>query len=367
MGDTGARSTLAVALGVALTLTAWTPCLAVPTAGDGPTATSTDWRDLLSKAAEEGRHRAYQGWLLVVGLRDEMPLVREVWVAQGKDGELQTSPDPPWLLGRMNGQSFFGDPASGTLMWLGDTESNGFSLERLEHNYDVFATGTARVDTGVARVVEIRERGSRTPRERLYVDERSGLLVRRETFDARGRPVRLTAFTVLEPSPLGLPAVGEDWPRVVRTINAGISPRSLSILRSVGWIVPDGLPPRFTLVEASAMGGEAQDSVLHLLFTDGLYSLSVYEQSGRLDARALEAEGAETARLGDVRVYRRKGSEPATYLWNGNGMTFTAVSDAPSDLLAASLAPFPRDPPPSLARRLRRGLVRVRSWVWPFD
>ncbi|MDQ3932118.1 MAG: hypothetical protein M3252_04670, partial [Actinomycetota bacterium] len=88
---------------------------------------------------------------------------------------------------------------------------------------------------------------------------------------------------------------------------------------------------------------------------------------GRLDEKALASHGAEASTLGGLRVYRWPGSEPATYGWNGEQMAFTAISDAPPDVLAAALIGLPRDELPSFIRRLRRGLTRFADWAWPFD
>lgn len=324
------------------------------------------WRDLLERAAEASRHRPYQGKLIVVRFDEQGPALSEVAVMQGSDGTLRTGSAETWMLGQVDGEAFFGDPDSGTLLWLGQVERRGFPLDRVAHNYEADVDGRRHIETGVADVITFREAGSDLPRERLYVDVDSGLVVRRETFDSHGIPVRLAAFTTLELVPAVVPPLGSAWHRVLRHVQSDVSGRGVEILRDVGWVVPDQLPRRFKLLDASAIGQEERSS-LHLLYSDGLYMLSVYEQHGRLDEKALAARGAEATSLGGLRLYRWPGSEPAAYGWNGQEMAFTAISDAPPDVLAAALIGLPRDELPSLIRRLRRGLIRFAHWAWPFD
>ncbi|MDP8961889.1 MAG: hypothetical protein M3N32_09775 [Actinomycetota bacterium] len=332
---------------------------------DNPGGEVEQWRDLLERAAAAGRQRAYQGKVVVVRFDEQGPVLGEVAVTQGSDGTLRTGSAQTWMLGEVDGEAFFADPDTGTLLWLGQVERSGFPLDRVAYNYEADLDGRRRVETGLADMITFRELGSNLPRERLYIDVESGLVVRRETFDARGVPVRLAAFTALELVPAVVPPLGSDWHRVLRHVQSDVSGRGVEILRDVGWVVPDQLPRRFALVDASAIG-QGEGSSLHLLYSDGLYMLSVYQQRGRLDEKALEAHRAKATTLGGLRVYRWPSSEPAAYGWNGEEMAFTAISDAPPDVLAAALSGLPRDERPSLIRRLRRGLNRFAEWVWPF-
>jgi hypothetical protein len=163
----------------------------------------------------------------------------------------------------------------------------------------------------------------------------------------------------LELDPDEPPRMGSDWMREeVHAITAEISRRGVHILRDVGWIVPESLPQGFMLVDAFAIG-EGDGSSLHLLYSDGLYALSVYEQEGRLNVASATEQGAERVTLGGMEVLRWPGGEPATYLWSGEGMTFTVVTDAPPDAVAAALSAFPAERQASIVDRLRRGAVRV--------
>lgn len=323
----------------------------------------TSWREVLERAVREGQERPFEGRLVVVSFDAGEPAIGEVTVAQDGAGTVMTSRSASWLLSRRGGRTFFGDADSGTLLRLGSADRAGFSVERLDEKYDVRTVGTSPTAVGDAMVLEVSRQD--VVRERLYVDRGSGLIVRRETYRGDGRPVRLVAFTSLDLTPRDLPEMAEGTWREVEAAKTEMSDQGLDILRDVGWTAPEALPGGFEVVDASALG-EGDASSLHLLYTDGLYAVSVYEQHGRLDGSAARDQGARPATLGDMHVYRWPGAEPATVAWTGGARTFTAVSDAPPDVLRAALDALPHDPRDGIGTRLRRGLGRVADWLWPF-
>lgn len=333
----------------------------------GTAAADEAWRDLLDRMAASGGGQPFQGRLAVVSFDGATPSIGEVIVARAGDGTVMSGRSRRWTLGRVGGEAFFGDAESRTVMRIGSVERTSIEPERLGEKYDVAVIGHEDLAHGSAAVIEVRERGASQPRERLYVDRDTGLLVRRETFDAAGRPVRLTAFTELDttPSDLPTPSTDDGWSDL-ETMRADVTGDSIRILREVGWHLPSELPGGFELIDSSTIG-EGDRSSVHLLYSDGLYTLSLYEQHGRLDGPAMEAGGAEHVRLGEHAAYRWPGSEPTTYVWSGAGMTFTAITDAPADMLATAVAPLPAEEPPSLLKRIKRGLLRVGRWIWPFS
>jgi sigma-E factor negative regulatory protein RseB len=356
------RSVLLFTLGVLAVLLPGQPGVALqpdPEAGeDGPT-----WRDLLDRARSAGDGATYEGRLLVVSF-DGGPTVGELDVAHAPDGTYVTDRSGSWVLSRDGEQTAFGDAATGTLLRIDGRARPTFSPGRLERNYDVRVAGHEPTSVGRAVVIEFSARGSAAVRERLHLHERSGLVIRRETFDRRGAPVRLATYTSLErggETPEGRPGwVTEEVAPVAETV----SYRGRNILREVGWWMERRLPGGFELVDSFALGDDG--SAVHLLYSDGLYSLSIYQQVGRLDEEAVAARGAERTTLGGTSVHRIVGAEPATYMWSGDGRTFTAITDAPPDLVAEVAAALPADPPPTLLQRTRRTLVRAAEVLWPF-
>ena len=143
-----------------------------------------------------------------------------------------------------------------------------------------------------------------------------------------------------------------------------LSAEGLRILDETGWAVPEELPGGFQL-RAGYATPEAGGASLHLVYTDGLYTVSVYEQVGRLDRSSVD--GATEVRTADLHVWRWPGSEPERVVWSGEDLTFTAISDAPVDAVLEAVAGLPADRPTGVRRRLARGVRRVGGWLWPFD
>ena len=356
------------AAGVSLVLTFVRPgavASAVVRDAQPPTdaVTEGDWRAILDRAVEASRGSAYEGRLVIVGFGADGPNLAEIEIAQGPSGGLRVGRAEAWMLGRKADDSFYWQPEAGTLLRLGNVERPDFSVEALSAKYAVRTSGSAELRTGPALVLSIRERGSEHERERLYVDEATGIVVRRDTFQAEGAPSRVVAFTDLRVTgssitvPSGVDATDRGAYRTV-------SDEGLGILGRVGWSVPDELPGGYLLRGGYALP-EAEGSSLHLVYTDGLYTLSVYQQFGLVDPDALGDAASQIH--DDMHIWRWPGSEPERMVWTGDGRTFTAVSDAPFDQVMAAVHGLPNDLPGGLWTRMERGIGRVTGWLWPFD
>ena len=108
-----------------------------------------------------------------------------------------------------------------------------------------------------------------------------------------------------------------------------------------GWDVPTTVGPGFELRAGFTVDDGA---AVQLVYSDGLYTLSVYEQPGHVDVHALD--GAVRSDRDGIPVYRWPGAEPERMVWNGDGHTFTAVTDAPADVLMDAVGDLPTTPPP---------------------
>lgn len=369
------------------------PAVAIqgPGSSDADEGSEAGWRDILWRARVAASEHAYEARLIVVSLDEEAPAIGQLEVAQNNEGSLVTGPSRSWVLGRVDGRAFFGDEQNGRLLRLGGSGSMGMSPARIEDNYDVRVERGREVLSRPTVALEFVDEGSRHTRERLFVDQRSGLVLRRETFDVGGRPTRLVTLTRLSLTPVELPSTGSQlgehvdgrWDSEVEAAHTEMSRRSRDILREIGWVVPGRLHAGFEIVDAAAIApGEIEtgapvagtddrpptddDEALHLVYSDGLYRLSIYEQFGRLEGGALRQRGAVPRRLGDRQVYRWASSEPSTYVWSGDGYTFTVVSDAPPGVIAEAVTALPHDPAPSLTQRVGNGLDRFARWLWPF-
>jgi hypothetical protein len=353
----------ATAVGLAFGAAAAPPAAHARRAPAGEAAGDDAWRAVLDRAVEASRASAYEGRLVIVGFGQDGPNLAEVDIAQGSAGGLRVGRAEAWMVGRQADDSFYWEPEAGTLLRLGSVERPEFSIAALTRKYVVEAEGSTELRTGPALVLTIRERASEHPRERLYVDDATGLVVRRDTFRAAGEPSRVVAFTKLEVTELSISAP-EGVDATTRGVYQALEEEGLRILGEVGWAVPDELPGGFALRMGYALP-ESDGSSLHLVYSDGLYTLSVYQQFGLVDTTALG--DAASVVDGGTHVYRWPGSEPERMVWTGEGKTFTAISDAPYDQVLGAVAGLPNEIPGGVLDRMKRGVGRVATWLWPFD
>ena len=228
-------------------------------------------------------------------------------------------------------------------------------LPVLSRRFDLAVVGPGRCAGRTTRVVEAR-RADGSVAGRVWLDRDSGLALRREVFDAAGRPVLRTAFTDVTVDGRGVPPLA--LPRVAaQPVGDQVSATS--------WPSPDELPGGFGRVSA-APPAHVGPAVQHLAWSDGLSTVSVFSQPGSLDAPGDRGFTPQTVDGSTVWVSH---DGPERIVWNGAGQVFTLVSDAGHDDLLAVVRVLPHDPDPDpgLGARLARGLARIGSWLDPTD
>lgn len=380
MTGTPPASTRRLSTGVAVTLTLLVAALPLgpASAGTGEGAAwgeveGTAWAEVLERAAEAARDTPYQGETLLLG-RDgkhaRMTKVRvrntpehglEVGAAEGLNvritanggglydgGEQLVAPLPPVDFG------------------------GGDDFGRLGSKYDLVFARADRVMDRPCTMLEIRRRADGALRERLWVDDESGLLVRRETFEGGDEPVRLATYLSLDLDPEQrsgphAPAEAAEASELLVPEGQGmeaLDERGLAALRESGWTVPGGLPDGYAPLGAYAVdAGTSQP--LQLVFGDGLYVVSVFQQQGRPDWSSLPP-GAQRVEALDFPAYEWPGAVPHRLVWEAEGRTFTLVSDAPAVDLVRIAEALPQPQVPGVLERLGRGLGRLLSFVTPW-
>jgi hypothetical protein len=316
----------------------------------------------LERAVEVARTLRYRGTLTVASFGRGGPQVTTVDVARAADGRLRAERRGAWELGRDEDGGYLHSARTGSLIRLGGVAAVAFDLERFLRHYDVDDGGVSRLDTGPARALLVTRRSDGSRSETLHVDRETGLIVRRETRDHDGSPVRVVAFTDLEVEPgVGLVAPPPEVTGEVESLD--LTPVDRRALLRRGIPVEEELPGGFELLGAVEI--ETVDiPTVHLRYSDGLYTFSLYVQEGRLAAHA--TSGATSMPLPDGgAVWRWPGSEPRRVVWTGDGQTFTALTDAPTAAVLTAVAGLPNDPAPSTLRRLARGLSRVGERLLP--
>lgn len=233
--------------------------------------------------------------------------------------------------------------------------------------HELRITGEGRCAGRTARIVTATRRGGGLS-GRFWVDRRSGLLLRREVYDDAGGRVRGSAFVALDVAPAVVaPAV--TAPAVTAPARPGPGSglpqaSTLAALRRDGWRVPTTLPHRFRLFDTALSSPAPGGDLLHLAYSDGLSTVSLFAQKGGLGTTPLP--GWTSVEVGARPVWVRH-DRPDRIVWAGGGIVWTLLSDAPPASVREAVAALPRDraPDTGLQRRLVRGLGRIGAMLTP--
>lgn len=236
-------------------------------------------------------------------------------------------------------------------------------LDVLARHYALRIAGPAECAGRSADLVEARRtgvRGDGAVAGRFWLDRESGLVLRREVYDETGRAVRSSAFLDLAV----LPATAGAAPSA-RQVDPGTTTALGDLparVRERGWDAPEQLPGGFTLFDAQLRDGERR---VHLTYSDGLSTLSVFAQRGELGEGP---DGSFLRSTVDGTAVWTSDSVPQRVVWSGDGKVWTLVSDAPTTAVRAAVEALPHDPPPDdgLVARLARGLKRMGGMLNPF-
>jgi negative regulator of sigma E activity len=233
------------------------------------------------------------------------------------------------------------------------------NLQQMLGKYRVLLEGGVRVLQRDAKVVRIERIADDRLVERWTIDATSGLLLKRESYNAAGTVERSIAFTeVREPyvptvedlhpptEPGPSPAAPQRW------FSAGELPRQA---RALG--MPETLPARYRLKSGTTFkAGTA--SVVQLVYTDGLEDVSLFAQPGSMARTGLPAS-ARNVGLSKVDGLRWEGF-PRGLAWQDGQSTLTLVGAAPTDELTRMANALPQAP---LRRPLRQRLGHLVNWM----
>lgn len=258
------------------------------------------------------------------------------------------------------------EPGTGTRVGAGSaattvppTALDEHLLGQLAARYALQVAGSQLCSGRLAHVVEAR-RGDGRVAGRFWLDRDTGLPLRQEVWDRQGRQLRSSAFLDLEvgaePAPVGASPPADP--------GTGPSPSRLSAQAvAEGWSAPLRLPGGYVLFDTGRSRRAGAD-VLHLAYSDGLSTISVFSQPGTLGSAPGTGFRAEEVARSTVWV---EPGMPERLVWGGRGQVFTMIADAGHADLRAAVAALPHD---RAARegptaRLLRGLARIGSWLDP--
>jgi negative regulator of sigma E activity len=257
--------------------------------------------------------------------------------------------------------------ADGVVSGLGDL--GGDFLALLQRSYQVeLAPQDAEPRTVAGRrteVVDARRAGG-TLAARFWLDQQTSLPLRREVFDEHGRTVRTSAYVDFVLDDAGRPALAGEAAAAPAAWGRRLSVADRERLRRAAWALPETLPGGLVLYEArSGSDGKGRNPVIHLGYSDGLSTVSVFEERGRLPRHG--PAGFRTARVGGHAVHVSQ-SLPSQLVWAGDDRVFTLIADAPDGTVASVVASLPHgESARGWVDRLDRGVARVGSWINPFD
>jgi negative regulator of sigma E activity len=234
------------------------------------------------------------------------------------------------------------------------------SLRLLTESYDVWTGRSGRVAGRSAEVVEIGHH-PHTLVARIWVDERTGLPLRKEMFDVQGRLARESAFIDLEIEHDGFIAHLPPTPPDETPERHPLGPAPG--VASTEWSCPQQVGS-LRLVGVERTRTESGTSTArHMSYSDGLSRVSVFEQRGSLEEQ--ELRGFTPRRVGGATVQVREGM-PSSVVWEDDGAVYTAVSDAPMDTIERVVRAYPHS---SAERgfwgRVASGFGRLSAWVTP--
>lgn len=197
--------------------------------------------------------------------------------------------------------------------------------------------------------------GASRPRERLYVDRASGLLLRRELLDSYGNPYRSVAFTTISTGSTVV-AAAAGAPRATRSQEPAPA-RHLKAPYKLKSRIGSGY---------RRLGAYKSGRVVQQYFSDGLHGLSVFEQRGHLKSTETDLAG-ETGSGRPVEIAGRtmraySASVGEAVVWESDGVVYTAVTDAPWSDLAGAVRDLPHADPPGRLRRVAQAVVSLFRW-----
>ena len=195
---------------------------------------------------------------------------------------------------------------------------------------------------------------------RFWIDRTHRLATRREVYDVDGTLVRATAYVDLTVGTIALPTVAQA---AERATEERLDAAAVAALRGEGWVLPAQFPDGMMLVDVRRQNAGAE-TVLHLSYTDGLSTVSVFVQPGRLETKQLG--GWRREQMGG-RVYVHDDGLARHVTWSGRGRVYTIVADASPRTLATLVMRLPHgEKHRSWWGRIVHGLERLGSWLDPF-
>ena len=187
---------------------------------------------------------------------------------------------------------------------------------------------------------------------RWWIDDDSGLMLWHESYDTSGRTTLSAGFTSVSVGTADS-VVQRSKRSTVPMTTTSLTLASTTDLEARGWLCPDELGG-LSLVRVRT-DSAGSPTVVHLGYSDGLTSVSVFEQHGTLDHAPSGTHWDD-----ELHAYVRGGAAQVAS-WQSGTTVFTVVTDGSRDQLAAAVGALPHDPTPprTTIDRVRAGWSRI--------
>ncbi|MFP5284089.1 MAG: zf-HC2 domain-containing protein [Actinomycetes bacterium] len=189
---------------------------------------------------------------------------------------------------------------------------------------------------------------------RWWVDDATGLVLQWESYDDDGMTDLAAAFSSLTVGSAATPS-GEAPPLVVPSTSAALTVSHAEDLSDHGWFCAEKLA-RMSLVRLRR-GDAAGPETLHLVYSDGMQTVSVVETRGRLP-ESLPGWQRDAGLTAHVRL-----GAPSLATWQSDDIVFTVVTSGSADLLRATVEALPAE---VVARRTSMERVQA-GWARILD
>jgi len=226
-------------------------------------------------------------------------------------------------------------------------------LDLLERNYRLSGTRGASVAGRASTVVMATRDGSNFVAARWWIDDATGIVLWQETYDRSGSVDLSFGFTSVSVS-RGDSILEHLPPRLaVPRTSTSLTLSSATELSASGWSCVRHLAG-LSLVRIRSDRAGNPDTV-HLVYSDGLTAMSVFEQRGRL---TVVPEGSHWDAALGAHV-RRGASSVAT--WQSGEVVLTVVTDGSTSLLAEAVESLPHGEPTTRTTldRIKAGWARI--------
>jgi anti-sigma factor RsiW len=324
------------------------PPLENPSAATGTTLSPAEAQATMQRAADAAHSVSYSGRQSFLAYRNGGPIVAHV------DVDARAGQGSQVMVNSQTGQRLH---KGFTPALMSSRVINDELLDLLGRNYRLSGTRGASVAGRSATVVAATRDDSAPVAARWWIDDATGIVLWQQTYDRTGSLD--LSFGFISVSVRRGDSILEHLPprlAVPRT-STSLTLSSAAELNASGWSCVRHLAG-LSLVRIRSDRPGNPDTV-HLLYSDGLTTVSVFQQRGELTA---VPEGSQWDAALKAHV-RPSASDVAT--WQSGDTVFTVVTDGSGSVLADAVQSLPHDAATAQTTldRIRAGWVRILADV----